>query len=205
MSWFRTALTHPQHAFNLARRRIAVTFSHSLSSVINYHAAMPETINIYPTDRCNLKCNMCFQRLRSKHTELSIDAWINILNDISFKPRVHLSGGEPLIYPEFNELIARARAIGSFIAITTNGTLLEEHAKQLVDNKVNSITISIDGDEKTHDQIRGVPGTYQKLLAGLKTMKQVRLDKLVPEIHFNSMINFDQPEMMDSIINLAEH
>lgn len=83
------------------------------------------------------------------------------------RPVIHLIGGEPLLHPAFNDLVGYIRGKGFPVAITTNGYQLERHVDHLLSVKTNHITVSIDGPEELHDEIRGVKGSYAHARKGI--------------------------------------
>ena len=161
----------------------------------------PETVNFYPTAACNLNCAMCFIRFSEVVSDLDLGAWTTIVDQLkSFSPRIHLSGGEPLLFPEIDGLIAHIKAKGLFLHITTNGTLLADHASDLVRQGVNQIEISIDGPRETHDRLRGVPGTFDRVMTGLEALQQHRGRSQLPLVKINSIINHERPETMEGLV-----
>ena len=185
-------------------RRWNAHISYCFSNLKRHQASPPEAVNIYPTDRCNLKCSMCFERLRKPRPEMQLSDWQKIIDQIKkFRPRIHLSGGEPFLYPHIMELIELIKKENLFLAITTNGTFLNKHAHDIVKSGVNRIHISVDGPEKIHDRIRGVPGTFKNLMTGLKQIKELRGAHQLPIIRINSMLNLSDPEAMQEVINIA--
>lgn len=196
----KIAFYNPENIFSLSL--------HKLESIINYHflknwSLPPETINIYPTFRCNLKCEMCFERFAKAKQELDLKSWITIINQIKrFQPRIHLSGGEPFIYKGIIKLIEYIKINNLYLHITTNGTFLEESVDELKRFKVNRIDISIDGPGKLHDKIRGIPGTFDKIIKGLERLRKIK--RHLPIIKINSLINLNRPETMMDIVKIAE-
>jgi MoaA/NifB/PqqE/SkfB family radical SAM enzyme len=200
----RTALANPTAVPRLVWRRCAAQFSYTFSPLMNARSFAPESVNMYPTDRCNLKCTMCFQRLRPNHDELPIDTWYAIIDRLArFKPRIHLSGGEPFVYKDIDKLITRIKEHGLFLTVTTNGTFLKEHAGWLVRQRVNRIHLSLDGPRDIHDGIRGVPGTYDLLIAGLRELK-AHTKGTLPIVRINSMIDPHNVSAMHEIMRVAE-
>lgn len=197
----QTALFNPQN--------IGWILLHKLETVIGYyflktHAMPPETINIYPTYRCNLKCEMCFEKFARIKNELNINDWLCIIAYIKkFHPRIHISGGEPFVFKDIIKIIEYIKHNKLFLNITTNGTFLGEYAEALVKYKVNRIDISIDGPEEVHDSIRGVKGTFASILRSLENLHRFRKNR-VPVLKINSIINFNNPETMREVIALAK-
>jgi MoaA/NifB/PqqE/SkfB family radical SAM enzyme len=146
---------------------------------------------------------MCFEKLRPPHQELSIEDWRTIIHQVAkFKPRIHISGGEPFVYKPILELIAVIKQRDLFLTITTNGTFLEEHAADLVRMNVNRIHVSIDGPRHIHDSIRDVPGTYDRLVTGLQKLCSLKKSAL-PVIRINSMINLTEPDANRAVLDIA--
>lgn len=162
----------------------------------NGYSLPPKSICLILTERCNLKCVMC--DIGQKNTQISsqdsfplaesiekgegvmtLDDWKMLVDDIVRKrwnPLILLTGTEPFLYPYLLELAEYIIAADLRLHITTNGTLLSRYARQLVDlckrpDAIN-ITISLDGMGEVHDTIRGVEGTFDKAIAGLKEINE---------------------------------
>lgn len=76
-----------------------------------------------------------------------------------------LGGGEPLLYPELETLLGRARALGMRTAIVTNGTLLRRIGPLAAD--LDLVLVGLDGLGARHDTLRGHPGAFASVLRGL--------------------------------------
>lgn len=113
------------------------------------------------TTRCNLRCRFCFVKtLRPKQQDLPLSVARSVLAEAfpKYGPDLHLSGGEPLCYPDLVELLRIAADSGySSALINTNGTLLDDAwASDLVNAGIRvKLTISLDGQPEDHDQNRG--------------------------------------------------
>jgi uncharacterized protein len=145
---------------------------------------------LYVTQDCNLKCRYCLTQRggnikKKKMSEEVAQSAVDLLFRESNDARdltIGLYGGEPLL--EFN-LIKRIIRYANQKAgewdkkinytLTTNGTLLtDEILDFLSDNKVN-ITLSIDGNQETHDTNRVFPdgsGSFSKTFTALSKMKE---------------------------------
>jgi MoaA/NifB/PqqE/SkfB family radical SAM enzyme len=109
---------------------------------------------------------MCYQDKNClKGTEeLTSQEWINFIRQIPRYTLVTLIGGEPLVHPFFKEIAKEALAHHS-VNLVTNGVLLNEQiAKFLINNKLLLLGVSLDGVGGIHDRMRGVPGTYDKII-----------------------------------------
>ncbi len=133
------------------------------------------------TSRCNLKCHHCYIEAGDKalEGELSTEQAKAFLDDLAQMkvPLVLLSGGEPFLRPDFDELLIHARSLSLRVSISTNGTLIdEERAEFLAGNGVSYVGVSLDAaSDKTHDEFRGVPGAWERALRGLQCCKEAGL------------------------------
>jgi MoaA/NifB/PqqE/SkfB family radical SAM enzyme len=86
--------------------------------------------------------------------------------------QVLMSGGEALLNPHFFKFCQIIRGHNIKISLLSTGLTLSKHADQLV-KWVNDIIISLDGPEELHNQIRNIPGAYQKLKEGIREIRKI--------------------------------
>lgn len=150
------------------------------------HASIPPRLLIqwHVTERCNLQCAHCYQESpRPSELPLAglldilvrIEEFVAFLRTAAGKPiPVHLTltGGEPYLHEGFGALverIAHAPQRRSF-AILTNGSLIDAAtADALRPLKPSFVQVSLEGDEPTHDRIRG-PGTFRQATRALRLL-----------------------------------
>jgi radical SAM protein with 4Fe4S-binding SPASM domain len=124
------------------------------------------------TYACNLRCKHCYATAgRSLPDELTTEEALDAIDkfDRLGVAILSFSGGEPLIRKDIFELTRYAAEKGIYIGIATNGTLItEEIAKKMKENGVSYLQISLDGTRETHDNFRGIPGCYDRTIAGIK-------------------------------------
>lgn len=133
------------------------------------------------TGDCNLHCKFCGQNrgLRGTgRTALPLQFWEEMARqarDLAAPclPEITLWGGEPLLYPQFDEL---ARSLFEKqlcrLEIVTNGTLIRHHAEALCDF-MDEIFVSVDGNRALTDAVRG-DGTYDALSEGIACLGKRR-------------------------------
>ena len=132
------------------------------------------------TLRCNLRCEHCGSSCEatSPVTELSNGQVIDILRTIAedFDARrifVSITGGEPLLRKDLEEVVAEMTRLGMRCCIVTNGTLLSHtRARSLYEAGMRTASVSIDGYRDEHEGVRG-KGTWDRALAGLTAARDV--------------------------------
>ena len=156
------------------------------------------------THKCNLKCKHCYSDSGGiREEELSTLDALAVVDQLADAGVTALafSGGEPLTREDFFEVARHAADRGLYVSLASNGTLLtKESVQKIKEAKVNYVDISIDGaTAKTHDEFRGVPGTFDKAMAGLRNC--VEADLCVCIATTATKKNLDE---MPAIIDLAE-
>jgi SynChlorMet cassette radical SAM/SPASM protein ScmF len=136
-------------------------------------------IYFYLTDGCNLRCRHCwiapkYQTEGEAATALDLDLFRHIVDQA--KPlglsAVKLSGGEPLIHPQFSEILDYLRGQDLRLSIESNGTNCStEVAAKLKACKDAFVSVSLDGsDAETHEWMRGVEGCFDATVRGIKNL-----------------------------------
>lgn len=142
----------------------------------------PLHINIDITNQCNLLCKHCFNRSGADlhRKEMLDEEFMEIIGQvIEMRPySVCLCGGEPLMRKKLLfEAIRLLKLNDIEVGIVTNGILLtSENAMILKHLGVNSLQISIDGMESTHDFIRNSKGVFKKALLGIDAASQAQIE-----------------------------
>jgi GTP 3',8-cyclase len=140
-------------------------------------------LRISVTDRCNFRCDFCMPErpVWLDHSEVltfeEITRVAAILATMGVE-RVRVSGGEPLVRKEVEELIgmlSRVRGIRN-VALTTNGSLLKEKAAALKRNGLKGVTVSLHSlRPELYDQITGTKDTFWRVMDGIEEAERVGL------------------------------
>lgn len=130
------------------------------------------------TDRCNLRCRHCGSRCEPSHGRcLPTDLLLRTLDEVAedFEPRtvmVCLTGGEPLLHPDFDAIVRHIVSRGFPWGMTTNGTLIDEkRAALLREEGLASVTVSLDGLRESHDALRQCSGSFDRTVKGMAFLK----------------------------------
>jgi len=126
--------------------------------------------------RCNLACQHCYSisadiDFPGELTTRQIDATMDDLRAFGV-PVLILSGGEPLLHPDIFAISRRAKAMGFYVGLSTNGTLID--ASLLPDIAAigyDYVGISLDGIAATHDRFRRKTGAYDASLTAVRLLR----------------------------------
>jgi MoaA/NifB/PqqE/SkfB family radical SAM enzyme len=156
-------------------------------------------LTIEVTKRCNARCPFCLYWQEARQAELA--DYSPIVDH--FKPLVvTLSGGEPLLRKDLDRVVRQIREKDPSVYITmvTNASLLSlENAKNLYEAGLNQISISLDYAGRKHDEVRGLPGNYEKIVRLLPGLADIGFKLVV----LNTVIKNDNLEDIPKLIDLA--
>ncbi len=180
-------------------------------------SSLPEAMTLFLTHRCNLRCKMCGQWGEGGVTKkqgqenlrqaLSLEELKCVVNELSaFKPNITLFGGEPLLFGGCAELISHIKSKAMHCLLITNGSLLEDHAQGLVGAGLDELNLSLDGAQELHDQIRGMPGLFERIYKGLEKLNscKARLGKYKPLINLQCTITKYNYQYLEQLTEVAQ-
>jgi radical SAM protein with 4Fe4S-binding SPASM domain len=180
----------------------------------------PVSASMGLTFRCNLRCAHCYlgDHRGGQSNELSTAEIFDLFDQMAAAGTLWLllTGGEPLVRPDFREIYASAKNKGFIVTLFTNGTLLTpEMADFLADLPPHNIEITLYGATRlTYDQVTQVKGSYDRCMRAidllmarsiplkLKAMAMTSTVAEIPamktfarglglEFHFDPMLNND--------------
>lgn len=155
-------------------------------------AEAPYLIALNLTERCNLACDHCYldaKILKEGATDELATAEIKtVLDDIATvgpEAMVVLTGGEPLLRKDIEELASHATSLGLMVVVGTNGVLLKpERIHQLQDAGVAGVGISVDSlNPEQHDAFRGRKGAWVKTMAAIDACVKAEMPF---QLHFSA-------------------
>jgi len=145
---------------------------------------LPERLTIFVTDRCNLRCSHCFisTTKQRKNWEMGIPEYrLFFEKSRGVFSQALLTGGEPTLRDDLDEILLLASHAGAIPAITifTNGILggrlIKAVSRALTATPLRlHFQLSIDGPASFHDANRGVAGALDKTLETIKSLKDLK-------------------------------
>jgi Fe-coproporphyrin III synthase len=125
--------------------------------------------------RCNLTCLHCYMNgAPTRKERLPVDLVIRAATEC---PRLgigalYLTGGEPLLFSEFQDVLKAAASMHLDLTVCTNGTLLTERHAAMLREAHAHVNISVDGDIAFHDSFRNAPEAFQATQRGCRIVAE---------------------------------
>ena len=130
--------------------------------------------------RCNLACRHCYSisadvDFAGELTTAEIGATMDDLKRFGV-PVLILSGGEPLLHRDIFAIAHRAKALGFYVGLSTNGTLIDDrNVGAIAGVGFDYVGVSLDGTAATHDRFRRKAGAFAASLAGVRLARDAGL------------------------------
>ena len=139
------------------------------------------------TSRCNLSCKMCYVHMSKEEqakigAELTAGEWIDLGRQAVDAGMIYLllTGGEPLLRPDFEEIYTSLIKMGLMMTINTNATLMTPRIAELFKkHRPEKVNVTLYGmSDGTYGDLCGNCGGFEKALAGIRLLKEagVRLN-----------------------------
>ena len=159
--------------------------------------------------RCNLTCKHCYTTSADIDfpNELSTESIYKVMDDLkAFKvPVLILSGGEPLLHPDIFNISQRAKKMGFYVALSSNGTLItKDNIQQIAAINYQYVGVSLDGIGATHDEFRQQTGSFDASICGIHLCRDqgikagIRFTLTQDNVHdFPAMLQLMEEEDID--------
>lgn len=157
---------------------------------------------------CNLKCKMCYVRksaedVRREGGLKDAQWWLNVAKDATDCGLLYplLTGGEPLLHPEFKEIFIGMQQMGLQVSINSNGTLIDrEWAKFFSEHCPTRINITLYGaSEETYANLCGDGKAFERVQKAVEYLKEYGIP-----IKFNASITPDNVHELEKMISYAK-
>lgn len=144
--------------------------SYVLTQKLKGRKRYPLVLMLEPLFRCNLECAGCGKIQYPDHIlkkRLTVEQCLQAAADCG-APVVSLPGGEPLIHPEIEAIVAGLIKQGRYIFLCTNAILLKRKLDKFTPNKQLTFSVHLDGLEEEHDLAVCRDGVFQQAIDGVK-------------------------------------
>ena len=158
------------------------------------------------TLRCNEHCFHCGSSCTAQEEGgLTTQEYRAILDQVKAdfdirEIQLCITGGEPLLRPDFFDIMGYAHERGFHWGMTSNATLItQETAHRLAQCGMGTISVSIDGLPETHDRLRGFPGGYALAMRGIENL--IREDAF-HAIQVTTVVNHENIRELDALFEI---
>ena len=157
---------------------------------------------------CNMNCDMCYVRLSKQEMEKqgrmrTGEEWLALGREMAKGGTMFmlLTGGEPLLHPDFKEIYLGLKKMGFILTINTNGTLIdEEWADFFAKNKPRRINITFYGaDEEAYETLCHYKGGFEKAVRAVRLLRQRNVD-----VRLGCTITPDNANDISRLMSIAE-
>ncbi|MBI3937979.1 MAG: heme d1 biosynthesis radical SAM protein NirJ [Betaproteobacteria bacterium] len=154
--------------------------------------------------RCNLTCRHCYSISADRDFpgELSTEEAYRVMDDLKAYgvPVLILSGGEPLLRADIHEIAARAKSLGFYVGLSTNGTLIDRgNVGALARVRFDYLGVSLDGVKETHDRFRRKAGAFDASLNALRLARDAGI-----KVGIRFTLTRDNAQDLPRMLALAE-
>lgn len=167
-------------------------------------AGRPFFCDLLISERCNSRCKTCHFWKSGIAEELTIEEcrdFVSALKGIAERPfEINLGGGEPLLKKGIIDLAAHCAREGLQPTISTNASLIDrDMAKRLSESGLHRLSLSLEGiNEKTHDFITGMDGSYRRLMKAVEYLRRYWRGK---DLNIHTII---LEQNLEEMVELAE-
>lgn len=155
------------------------------------------------TLRCNLACIHCGSRAgKARKDELTTDECLAVVEQLAALdvPEVSLIGGEAHLHPGFLDVLCALKSHGISVGMVTGGRGIDDAlAREISDAGLDSVSVSLDGLQATHDVLRGLSGSFASAASAIAAFRQAGLF-----VSVNTQINRanyrEMPELLELVI-----
>jgi MoaA/NifB/PqqE/SkfB family radical SAM enzyme len=153
---------------------------------------VPLSGTIELTRRCNLRCAHCYARDAADQEELPEAFWLSLVDTLATEGCLYLllTGGEPLLRPDFPKIYTRAAKQGIVTTVFTNGTVITPEALDAFSvYPPHVVEVSLYGaGPETSARVTGAPGSFSACLEGVRALRSrgVRVSLKTVQMTLNS-------------------
>lgn len=151
------------------------------------------------TYRCNNKCRHCWLWSGNGTGELSTDEIKRLVDDARAMGcrEWAISGGEPMLRPDFAEIFDYITSRAKQYSINTNGTLITKEIAELMRRKGSKMVALYGATAEVHDHVTRNPGSFKAAMRGFSLLKEAGAGFTVQLIPMKD--NFHQFEEMEAL------
>jgi len=165
----------------------------------------PLVLMLEPLFRCNLACAGCGKiqhpaEILRKH--LTPEQCFHAVDECG-APVVSIPGGEPLLHPQIDKIVAGIVDRRKYVYLCTNALLLKRYLDRFTPSKYLSFSVHVDGPRKEHDQAVCRDGVFDVAIDAVKTAVAAGFRVTTNSTLFNTADPLRMRQMFDTLMDLG--
>jgi len=161
-----------------------------------FKKTLPLVVGWALTNRCNYRCRYC-SRYEQAREEMTTQEVLKVIDELAAMGtyKINFTGGEPFLREDLGDIIGYAKKKKIKVMISSNVELVPKKSELLKNN--DSLSISVEGGEQFHDNLRG-KGSYNEVLAAGEAAKKNGV-----KLFFSTVINRLNVDSLSQVLDLA--
>lgn len=157
---------------------------------------IPLMVGFSVTDQCNYRCTYC-ALWKLNRPELSVESISDIFHWIAHchGRRVQITGGEPMMRSDLQQIIAAAKSVNLHVSLSTNGYLIDSRMDELAG--LDGVTLSLDGPREVHDAIKA-EGAHETVMNAANALKERKIP-----FKFKAVLSKMNLDCIDYLLDMA--
>jgi len=176
-----------------------------------YALHKPTSIQVEPTNRCNLKCLHCARKTLDNNKgigNLNKTTFSALLTQIPELECVALYGlGEPFTNSQFFDMVDELKSKGIYVHVTSNATIISESvAEKLISKRVDHLNVSLDGATKeTYESIR-IGANFNDVVKNVEQLAHIRKSRKskIPRLSISMVLTKNNLGELVNLIRLGK-
>ncbi len=188
--------------------RHSLLSDHLAARAIQMGVPLSGTFELSPV--CNFACKMCYVRKTHKEVQesprgiLTLEDWLTIAHEARKAGMLYLllTGGEPLLWPNFWTLYEELVDMGFLVSINTNGSLIDDEAVERFKRRPpQKISITLYGaNDATYRRLCGVDGVFDRVDGAIRALSESQIT-----VKINCSLTPDNAEDLDKIVDYGKN
>ncbi len=156
-----------------------------LTDLAYVRRSAPLSVHLCITARCNYRCMHCGATVPDQHKELNRDEWLRVIAELQALGVAYIafSGGEPLLRPDMEDIIAAVDDRSTTLLFTNGRELTLQRARSLKRSGLFILAVSLDSPHaEEHNRLRRVPRAFDDALSAIRYSSEGGLYTLVSAV-----------------------